>query len=380
MDTKEAFCGYFAAGANPGRRIGVELEHFVLKADGSVCAYDEGSRRILEALAPDFEYKNVQDGHLIGVANDDYCISLEPGAQLEVSISPKENIRGICASFESFYKRLAPELAMCGVRLAAFGALDRRRVDKIPLIPKKRYEYMDRYFAETGSCGRYMMRASASCQFSVDYADEADFVKKFRAAYLLTPVFALLAANGGEGGFLKRIEIWDNVDPARTWVPEDLFSPGFGFGSYAEKIMDTPAIFMPQAGYTGDAKIGELAEKYGTDDEALEHFLSMVFPDVRLKKYIEIRVGDAMEYKAAAAYAAFGAAVLYRGADAVLRLLKDAEVGDIAVAKHAVARGGFDAEIYGMPARKIVEFIAGLAPEEWAELAHRRGDFENAQN
>lgn len=375
MDINEAFCGYFAEGANRNRRIGIETEHFVLRGDGTVCPYEEGTRRILEELSPDFKYKNVTDGQLIGLACDDYALSVEPGGQLEISISPKENAAQICGVFESFYAKIAPCLKKYGVSLATFGALEKRRVGEIPLIPKKRYEYMDRYFAGIGEYGRYMMRATASCQVSVDYADEADFVNKFRAAYLLTPIFALLAANGGEGGFLKRLKIWNGTDPVRTRIPPDLFAEGFGFSSYARCVADTPAIFMPGMGYTGDEKIGSLLEKCELDDSVIEHCLSMVFPDVRLKKYIEIRVGDAMEYKRAAAYGAFVSAVLYRGAAETVKYLGVSDTAEILTAKDEVRKNAYGAQIYGRPVRDVIGFAAELAPEEYAALknAEQRG-------
>lgn len=375
MDINEAFCAYFADGANKNRRIGIESEHFVLRGDGTVCPYEEGTRRILEELAADFEYKNVTDGHLIGLACDAYALSVEPGGQLEVSISPQENAAEICEVFEAFYAKAVHCLEKYGVRLATFGALEKSRVGQIPLIPKKRYEYMDRYFARIGEYGRYMMRATASCQVSVDYADEADFVNKFRAAYLLTPVFALLAANGGEGGFLKRLDIWEKTDPGRTRIPSDLFAEDFGFSSYARCVTETPAIFMPGIGFTGDEKIGSLLEKCEPDNSVIEHCLSMVFPDVRLKKYIEIRVGDAMEYKRAAAYGAFAAAVLYRGAAETVKYLGVSDTADISRAKDEVRKNAYGAQIYGRPVREIIEFAAGFAPEEYAAFncAEQRG-------
>ena len=107
-----------------------------------------------------------------------------------------------------FYEKAEPILKRYGAELLNIPAVTEEQLDKIELIPKKRYEYMDRYFKSSGTMGKFMMRGSASLQVSVDYKDETDFVKKFRLAYVLCPLFALVTGGKMRDGYLKRIEIW----------------------------------------------------------------------------------------------------------------------------------------------------------------------------
>ncbi|MEE0944971.1 MAG: glutamate-cysteine ligase family protein [Clostridia bacterium] len=358
MNARDRFCEYFAKGFTDKERIGLELEHFVMK-EGRPLNYSDGVCDILAEIADGCKRIFYESGKILGADMGEYTITLEPGAQLEVSVKPFEDTAQIKRVLDSFYKKAEPILTRYNATLSTIPVVDESKLVNIELIPKERYRYMDKYFLESGTMGRYMMRGSASTQISVDYDSEADFVKKFRAAYILSPVFALICSNGENK--LKRLEIWDNVDEKRTYIPKALFSDDFGFEKYAEGLLNVPAIFVPMGDgflYTGDKTVGALCEIYGIDEGMTEHFLSMVFPDVRLKQYIEIRIADAMPYERAIGYAELIKRIFYTDAlDEVLNRYNGTTVDDIINAKCEIRQKGENAQIYGRSAAKEAEYL-----------------------
>lgn len=364
MNAREKFCEYFKSGASDRERIGVEIEHFMAK-DGQILSYSGGVRDILAELSEDATEIFSENGNILGSDMGEYTLTLEPGAQLEVSVYPYAEISGIERVLDGFYKKAEPILQKYGAELLHIPTLTEGGLDKIELIPKKRYEYMDRYFKSSGTMGKYMMRGSASLQVSVDYKSEADFVKKFRLAYIMCPFFALMTGGKMRRGYLKRIEIWNNVDAKRTHIPEKLFDESFGFEEYADELLKVPAIFIPDDdGYkfTGDESIARLIEKYGLSDELLTHYLSMVFPDVRLKNYIEIRIADAAPKKLALAYAALVKAVFYTDMiDILTERYKGVGIEDIRKAKTDIMNKGKNAKVYGFDAGEELLYIISLA-------------------
>ena len=353
LNTEEFFCDYFQKGANKNQRIGLELEHFVLKSDNSVLSYKDGVGDVLKNIAPKFDKTAYESGNILGLANEKYAISLEPGAKMEVSVSPMTEIGEIEEAFDEFYAAVNPELEKHNAHLAAKPVLTYTEPENIEMIPKKRYEYMDRYFRTTGSMGSSMMRASASAQVSIDYENEADFARKFRAAYILTPFFALASAGRKTyDGYLKRISIWNDVDKARTAPPADLFDDGFGFKSYARGLLSVPAIFVPlkeEYIYTADEPISSLCSRYPLTTDMAEHYLSMVFPDVRLKNYIEIRAADSMPKNCTAAYGALAKIIFYTGEilEYIEKRYAGVKISDIENAKLSAVASGCDALFYG---------------------------------
>ena len=368
MDIVSALCEYFKSGGTEKKNIGLELEHFVLKKDDVPLAYSKGVEDMLDKASLNFDYIHKEDGRILGMSNNKYSVSIEPGAQLEVSVKPCETPGEISRILDEFYSVFNPIVKETGCRLETTGSLSADMVDKIELIPKKRYSFMDEYFKTSGSMGRYMMRASASCQVSVDYENEEDFIKKFRAAYLISPHLALINASGnlGDDGYLKRIDIWNNVDDKRTMPPRGLFDDNFGFRSYAEYIAGVPAIFVPsENGYafTNDKTCGELFESYDKSEDMLEHFLSMVFPDVRLKKFIEVRIADSVNKEKAVEYAKLVSGILYnkKAVCDILKRYSGMDCSDIKKAKINIREKGSAAVIYGRNAQEELEYIKELS-------------------
>lgn len=299
---------YFRNGckAHGIQKLGMELEHFVvdIETERSITyAESHGVGELLETIRDHFPHKIYEQDHLLGLYNDDYSLTLEPAGQLEISIMPREQVADIHRVYKEFLKIVEPVLKDWKQKLVCFGYQPVSTLSDLPLIPKKRYEYMDRYLQKTGNCGRHMMRGTASTQIAIDYCSEEDFCLKYRVAYLLTPALKLLCDNtpvfDGKiyDGYMARSYIWDNVDPARCGILPGIEKEDFGFGTYVDYLWNLPLIFVPGedgAVYVGDKTPKDLWENRFLTDTEIEHILSMTFLDVRLKNYLEIRGADSM--------------------------------------------------------------------------------------
>ena len=315
---KQYLINFFSEGEKQKNdfNIGVELEHFIVERDGlkNVSYYsDTGVGQILNDLLPLYPVSYYEENELLGVANDDYSITLEPGSQLEISINPRRCIMSIEKIYNSFYEIITECLGKNDYILSTYGYLPASSANDIKLLPKKRYEFMDRHFSKTGTMGINMMRGTASGQVSIDYYNEADFVLKTRIAYFLTPILSYMASNSpvfeGEANTnpLLRTLIWRNTDKQRTGVITGLFDDDFGYEKYAEYVLNAPAIFRDVDNSFTETKQSALDVMRESENlaEAAELYISLMFPDVRLKQYIEIRVADSMPMIKVLGYAAF---------------------------------------------------------------------------
>lgn len=336
QENKQAVIAYFlkgAKGSKPLGALGVEVEHFVVTQQGEApVSYEGGEGRIgvrdvLQHLAEGYPQKTYgRQGDLIGLASPEASITLEPAAQLEISIAPYSSIDEIVAVYRAFREKVDAFLAQYGCKLVAAGYHPTACAFDLPLIPKQRYRFMNQYFAEIGTHGERMMRASASTQVSVDFRDEADAIRKMRVAQALAPILASMTDNtatfeGKPAGRLARFALWRNVDNDRCGSVPGLFREGYGFADYAEWILRTCPIFVTRA--AADAPEGpdlrpvfgqSAYEAYGDapmSKEDVEHALSMFWPDVRLKGFVEIRPADSLPAPLMAGYAALVKGLFY---------------------------------------------------------------------
>lgn len=380
MKNIKKFVEYFKEGCKNEFKIGLEIEHFIVKKNTleSVSYYGEnGVKKILEELAHHFQETVYEQGEIIGLSNKSAYITLEPGSQMELSMISCQNIGEIKEIYDWFLEILQPVLERHSYQLYYGGYLPKNKVEDIPLIPKKRYEFMDQYFKKTGIYGKDMMRGTASCQISIDYCDEEDFILKYRIANILVPVLYLITDNtvkfklpSGKR-FAGRAEIWEHVDKERTGIPLCIFDSDFSFKKYAECIQKVPAIFSyvnNQCVYTDEKRIESLIDEYELDEELVQHYLSMVFYDVRLKQYIEIRPGDSMPIEYALAYAA-----LIKGFFSNQNKLKafylqyQVKSEDIQQAKEEVMKKGYDAVIYHKNVHEMTMELFQMAEDNLEE-------------
>ena len=207
---------YFRAGCKEdyNRRIGVEIEHFVIKEDNTNATYEEIAE-LLEAVFGN-EQCEYEQRSLLGCVTMEYAISLEPAAQLEISIFPRKTVQELEQIYEGFLKRMESYLdyAICGSETCGYQPY--AKAAELPLIPKRRYEYMDAYFKHTETMGICMMRGSASTQVNDRLSERAGFCEKFQLAQMLSPVLALLTEKhsghrrNSRKKHIPRTEIWNH--------------------------------------------------------------------------------------------------------------------------------------------------------------------------
>lgn len=380
---------FFAAGSKEDERfnIGLEVEHFVLnKENHKTMLFDgeQGIGSLMEEMASDYPEKHMEDGAVISLESDDILITLEPGCQLEISTAPFSSIDKIMHLYHEAKEQIEKRLAPMGYFLSTEGYLPYGKAEDILLIAKERYHCMDAYFKNSGIYGKNMMRATAACHVSIDYFDEEDFADKYRLAWLLNPIFAFLTENVTRfedvpfKGHLLRDTIWQGVDNVRTSICPDLFEESFGFESYARWLMTIPVIVVNEGDtykYEPEKTIEECFEEYGDSETLLRHYLSMAFPDVRLKQFIEIRSADSMPEEYVQAYCCLvkGLFCNQETVSNVLSLLPQ-DIQAINQAKENLKKDGFQASVYGQNIRLMLlwllrESAANLPDDEKAALA-----------
>lgn len=285
--------------------FGVELEHFVVKKDTkeAVSYYGEnGVESILMQLMPLYEDNAYSEGHLIALGREGIALSLEPAAQLEVSISPQTDMAAIWRIYEQFVMEITPILDAYSYEMLTCGYQPKSKVEDLELLPKARYRFMDAYFAKIGPYGRQMMRGTAATQVSIDYYSEDDFSAKYGIAYALKDVLAYFCSNSpvyegcGYTGFSLRDDIWSKTDARRVDVAPYMVDGTMSFEDYADFVLQTPVIVNKDGAqeYYDERTIGEIAGERVFTKEELANVLSMVFPMIRAKHFLEIRFADSM--------------------------------------------------------------------------------------
>lgn len=373
----EKIVNFIEEGQNSFQRVGLELEHFVCDQDYKPISYAEISE-CLEEMCPALAGRLYREQeHILGIICESFTVTLEPGCQLEISISPQEKMENIDRIYSKFRDVCGRILAEKGFHLLEKGVFPLveagdLEADALPLIPKERYHLMDAHFSSTGKLGRYMMRATASTQVSIDFSSEEDALQKMRVLVKLSPIIALLTENKNGLGtgekwkpHLIRNQIWQDVDPVRCGYFEHSMSENYSFREYAAYVYSNPCILLQRGEQVVDLRDCSAADYYGEQElDAAENLLSMFFPMVRLKKYIEYRVADSMPIGAALGYAALIRTVIYDKAlvnqiDRELSFICKAK--DIYQAENNIIARGYHAEVYGKPVMEWIEKLFGAA-------------------
>ena len=378
MDNKkniaEVFESYIRSGIKTKKEksLGIEVEHFVLEKDSlKSVPYSGvgGVKEIIQKLMSLYaDAVPIMGEDILGFNTKDFNITLEPAAQIEISVAQSDDIKHIGGIYKGFYKNLSDILEPLGKCLCPVGCQPVSHVDDLELIPKGRYRLMDEHFKKTGTGGRQMMRGTASSQISVDYTSEEDFRRKLQAAYFYTPLFKLgtdrVKTFQGEpvGMRMKRTDIWNRTDPSRCGVLPGVFKPDYGFKDYAEYLCSVPLIFIPENGterYTGFATAPELFAGREITKSETEHVFSMPFPDVRVKRYLEIRGADAMPFEGGSAFCALVKGLLYSEdvLDYVQMCIREKGLNEDSIrdTEASLMKNGWDGVVYGQSAREFLK-------------------------
>lgn len=383
---------YFAEGETPRAewRIGLEHEKIgVLEESGARLPYggERSIRTVLERLAAGEGWKPVYEGGaLIALQKDGASITLEPGGQMELSGAPLATIREICAEFTEHVTHVKEVCSDLGIAWLGLGEDPFHAVAEIPEVPKERYAIMRSYLPGRGPMALDMMHATATVQANFDFADEADMVRKLRTATAISPVVSALFANstvseGRANGFAShRVEIWRFTDPDRCGVPDVFFSPDFGYRAYAEWALDVPMFFLvrdsrylPADGATFRQFLRDGLHGHRATLEDWEVHLTTVFPEVRLKRYIEVRGADAVPPRLTCALPALWKGILYddEALGEVAGWVDSWRPPELREALAAVARRGLAAELFGRTALEWARDLVGASAAGLRRIALR---------
>ena len=381
----QALVDYFESGVKTScENVGIELEHTIVKNEGlAPVSYSEehGVRWILEQLREQYPEALMDGDDLVGVARPGEAVTIEPAAQLEISAGPFGSLSEANAVLGRFEDTLAKIVGEQGMTALLLGYHPSAKATELELIPKRRYRFMNEYLGAIGPFGPRMMRGSAATQVSIDYRSVDDCLRKMRLASILTPLLSLISDNAlrYEGGlrehYLVRTEIWNECDPDRCGLVPGVLDPDFSLRRYAEYVLDTPAILVPDAQERWRATsqtFGEVYAETPMERADVEHALSMFFNDVRLKTYVEIRPADAMPVKYAVAYAALIKGIFYseHNLQSYLDTFATVTESDVADAKAALMQDGWNAEVYGRPVRELLEQVVTSAKLALSEEDH----------
>ncbi|MEM8787694.1 MAG: glutamate--cysteine ligase [Pseudomonadota bacterium] len=381
----DQLAGYLEAGCKPRAdwRIGTEHEKFgycyaqmlPLPYDGACSIH-----AVLSGLRDRFGWAPVEEaGQLIGLQKGGANVSLEPGGQLELSGAPLETIHETCDEVNAHLREVKEIADAIGAGFIGLGAAPIWTHEQMPLMPKGRYKLMDAYMQTVGSLGTQMMRRTCTVQVNLDFASEADMVQKFRVALALQPVATALFANspfldGKPNGHLSwRSRIWRDLDPDRTGMLPFVFEDGMGFQRYVDYALDVPMYFVYRDGRYVDAlgqsfrdfldgRLPALPGEKPTLSDWADH-LTTIFPEARIKKFMEMRGADGGPWRRLCALPAFWVGLLYDQAalDAAWDLTKDWTAEERETLRIDASRSGLRAELRGRTMRDLAADVLEIA-------------------
>lgn len=346
-------------------RVGLELEKYAVDATGRALPVtgERGVQTVMAELEKQFGWRAEREGEtIVALRRRGEMVSLEPGGQIELSTAPGITLDAAYASEREHLKELAAVTGDWGIAWCAAGVRTASALDDVEWVPKRRYLIMKDYLASRGDLAHWMMKMTTSLQVSVDYRGEADAARKLAAAARLTPILTALSAsspitNDQPNGFKSyRSHIWSRTDAARCGLPDCFFKPDFKFADYVEYALDVPIFFIerngelvPGAGTTFRSFMANGLEGHRARIADWTNHLTFLFPEVRLKSYIEIRCCDRLPGTLSFAVAAILKGLLYspETLDEALAWLSSVTADDARAGLAEAAQLGFKGTLRG---------------------------------
>jgi len=385
IEHPEQLAQYLAAGCKPKDdwRIGTEHEKFGYLIDTlDPLPYDgpRSVRAVLEGLRDRYDWTPVlEGGHIIGLVKNGANVSLEPGGQLELSGGTLETIHQTCDEVNQHLREVKSVADAIGVGFIGLGAAPHWTHDQMPMMPKGRYKLMNSYMDRVGTHGKQMMYRTCTVQVNLDFASEADMVQKLRVALALQPVATALFANspffeGRPNGHKSwRSRIWRDLDPSRTGTLPFVFEDGFGFERYVEYALDVPMYFVYRDGRYIDAlgqsfrdfmagRLPALPGEVPTLSDWADH-LTTIFPEARLKKFIEMRGADGGPWRRLCALPALWVGLTYdqSALDAAWDLCKHWDLDTRQAMRIAASVDGLAADTHGLRMLDLAREVVAIA-------------------
>lgn len=401
IEAVDELVAYLAAGCKPRDkwRIGTEHEKFPFYADGHApvpYGGDRGIRAILEGMQQKLGWDPIVDaGRVIGLVEPtgQGAISLEPGGQFELSGAPLETIHQTCREGNAHLAQLREIAEPLGIRFLGLGGSPKWTLAETPKMPKSRYEIMTRYMPKVGSHGLDMMYRTCTIQVNLDFESETDMRRKMQVGLKLQPLATALFANspfteGRPNGWQSwRGEIWRDTDNQRAGLLDFCFSPDFGFADYVTWALDVPMYFVIRDGHYHD--MTHMTFRQFLDGQARDalpdgvatmgdwaNHLSTLFPDVRLKRFLEMRGADGGPWRRICALPAFWVGLLYDAAalDQVEALTADWTYEEVRQMRDAVPAQGISARLRGRELREIAREVLAISRSGLEARARKNRD------
>jgi glutamate--cysteine ligase len=385
IERPEQLAEYLAKGCKPPEdwRIGTEHEKFGYCKDTLKPLPYDGPRSIkamLEGLRDRFGWAAVEEaGNIIGLTKDGANVSLEPGGQLELSGAPLETIHATCDEVNQHLLEVQSVAEDIGARFIGLGAAPHWSHEDMPMMPKGRYRLMTEYMGKVGTHGTQMMYRTCTVQVNLDFSSEADMVQKMRVALALQPVATALFANSPffegklNGHKSWRSRIWRDLDADRTGMLPFVFDDGFGFEAWADYALDVPMYFVYRDGVYVDARgqsfrdfmVGRLPALPGetpTLSDWADH-LTTIFPEARLKQFIEMRGADGGPWRRLCALPALWVGLVYdqTALDAAWDLAKGLDAETREALRVAASVDGLQGEAGGVKLHDLAREVVAIA-------------------
>lgn len=401
IEGSDELVAYLAEGSKPREkwRIGTEHEKFPFYVDGHApvpYGGERGIRALLEGMQKTLGWDPIlDDGRVIGLVEPTGrgAISLEPGGQFELSGAPLETIHQTCREGNAHLAQLREIAEPLGIRFLGLGGSPKWTLAETPKMPKSRYEIMTRYMPKVGRYGLDMMYRTCTIQVNLDFESEADMRRKMQVSLKLQPLATALFANspfteGRPNGLRSwRGEIWTDTDNQRSGLLPFCFSPDFGFADYVDWALDVPMYFVIRDGQYRDmthmtfrqfmkgAAHNQIPSPLPTMGDWTNH-LSTLFPDVRLKRFLEMRGADGGPWRRICALPALWVGLLYdaQALDAAETLTRDWSFEEIGALRAAVPKEGIEARLRNTPLREIARDVLAISRTGLANRACKNRD------
>ncbi|MGE4373985.1 MAG: glutamate--cysteine ligase [Xanthobacter sp.] len=387
LTTRDELVAWMEQGVKPESdfRIGTEHE----KIPFTLCGHapvpyegEKGIRRLLEGMQLLLGWEPIMEGEtIIGLADvtGGGAISLEPGGQFELSGAPLCTIHETSVELNAHLAQVRQVATPLGIGFLGMGMSPKWSRAETPMMPKGRYRIMANYMPKVGALGLDMMFRTCTVQVNLDFSSEADMVKKMRVGLALQPVATALFANspfteGKPNGFLSfRSEIWKDTDGARTGMLPFVFEDGFGFERYVDYALDVPMYFVKRGDHYVDVAGSSFRDllngrhpaqpgQKATLSDWVNH-LSTIFPEVRLKRFLEMRGADTGSWAALCALPALWTGLLYdrQSLDAAWELVKGWSAEDRQQMRDDVPRQALNTTVAGRKVRDVAGDMLKIA-------------------
>ena len=387
IESRDELVRWLEQGVKPPARFVIGTEHeklpFTLTRHEPV-PYEgpRGIRAILESMRDLLGWEEIREGEaIIGLLDvtGGGAISLEPGGQFELSGAPVATVHETSAELIAHLVQLREAATPLGIGFLGIGMSPKWTRAETPVMPKGRYRIMANYMPKVGTLGLDMMFRTCTVQVNLDFSSEADMVKKLRVGLALQPVATAMFANspfleGKPNGFLSyRSEIWRDTDPDRTGMLPWAFEPGMGFERWVDYALDVPMYFVKRGDRYVDVAGSSFRDLLAGRHPALPgeratisdwaNHLTTLFPEVRLKRYLEMRGADGGPWAPLCALPALWVGLLYDPAtlDAAWDLVKGWGADERQLLRDQVPRLGLRARIGKHSVRELAREVVALA-------------------